>query len=511
MNANVYGLLASRFAHDPSRACIETEAGKLYTYADVERATARFARFFTELGLSAGDRVAAQVEKSPEALFVYLGAVRAGLVYLPLNTAYQRAEVEYFLKDAEPAILVCTPAALQSARRLAAAAGTRRVYTLDENGGGSLLDAMYHTPAEFAAVPTRADDLAAILYTSGTTGRSKGAMLTHGNLASNALALLDYWGFTPSDVLLHALPLFHIHGLFVAANLCLLSASKMVFLKKFDAKQALEYLPRSTVFMGVPTYYTRLLGESGLTRDACRGMRLFISGSAPLLRETFLAFRERTGHTILERYGMSETGMNTSNPLHGERIDGTVGPALPGISVRVADDDDKALPVDTIGHVQVKGPNVFKGYWRMLEKTRVEFTTEGYFRTGDMGKLDVRRYLTIVGRSKDMIITGGYNVYPKEIETLIDEMAGVVESAVIGVPHPDFGEAVTAVVVKKPGATLTEADVIQRLKSDIANYKVPKRVYFVDDLPRNAMGKVQKNFLRERYHTAADARSDKGG
>ncbi len=510
MNANVYGLFASRFLQEPSRTCIETESGKVYTYADVERETARYARFFTELGLAPGDRVASQVEKSPEALFVYLATVRAGLVYLPLNTAYQRVEIEYFLQNAEPAILLCTPATLHSARRLAAAAGTPRVYTIDEDGGGTLRDAMYRTPAEFAAVPTRADDLAAILYTSGTTGRPKGAMLTHGNLASNALTLLDHWGFTSTDVLVHALPLFHIHGLFVAANLGLLSSSKMYFLRRFDAHRTIEYLSRATVFMGVPTYYVRLLAESGLTRGACRSMRLFISGSAPLLAETFDAFRERTAHTILERYGMSETGMNTSNPLHGERIGGTVGAALPGISVRVVNDFDNVAPIDTIGHVQVKGPNVFKGYWRMPEKTHTEFAPDGYFRTGDLGKVDARGYLTIVGRSKDMVITGGYNVYPKEVEALIDEMPGVVESAVIGIRHPDFGEAVTAVIVREAGAAITETDVIQRLKRDIANYKVPKCVYFVDDLPRNTMGKVQKNILRERYDPTAGARADQG-
>jgi len=300
------------------------------------------------------------------------------------------------------------------------------------------------------------------------------------------------------------LPLFHIHGLFVAANLSLLSAGKMYFLKKFDAKQAIDYLPRSTVFMGVPTYYTRLLAEPALTRDVCRHVRLFISGSAPLLTETFTSFRDRTGHTMLERYGMSETGMNTSNPLLGERIAGTVGPALPGVSLRVVDEADQALPPDAVGHIQLKGPNVFKGYWRMPSVTRAEFTADGYFKPGDRGKLDANGYLTIVGRSKDMVITGGYNVYPKEIETLIDEMPEVVESAVIGIPHSDFGEAVTAIVVKKSGATLSETDVIQRLKNTIANYKVPKRVYFVDDLPRNAMGKVQKNVLRDQYRSTKE-------
>lgn len=499
-NANLYRLLASRFTQDLSRPCIETETGRIYTYADLDRETARLARFFVEeLGLSKGARVAAHVDKSPQALFLYLAAVRAGLVYLPFNTAYQRGEMEYFLDDSEPALVVCRPQSLAATKGLAAAARVPHIYTLDENGGGTLTDGCRRVAPEFDTVEVATGDLASILYTSGTTGRSKGAMLTHGNLTSNALALLEFWGMQPSDVLLHALPIFHIHGLFVAANLCLLNAGKMFFLRKFDVHQTLAYLPRSTVFMGVPTYYTRLLAEPALTRETCRPMRLFVSGSAPLLKETFASFQARTGHTILERYGMSETGMNTSNPLHGERIGGTVGLPLPGVSVRVVDDHDRAVDPDAIGHIQVKGPNVFIGYWRMPDKNDTDFSTDGYFRTGDMGKLDSAGYLTIVGRSKDMVISGGYNVYPKEIEALIDEIPGVAESAVIGVPHPDFGEAVMAVVVKRPQASVTEEEIIARLKSDIANYKIPKRIHFLDDLPRNAMGKVQKNLLREMY------------
>ncbi|HEY8553140.1 MAG TPA: malonyl-CoA synthase [Burkholderiales bacterium] len=499
MNANIYNLLFSRFSSTLDRPCIETESGRVYTYGDLERETARLARFFVDLGMKRGERIAVQVEKSPEALFLYLAAVRAGLVYLPLNTAYQRAEMEYFMRDAEPGLVVCAPAARDTVEPLAHAAGARHVHTLDENGGGTLIEASRAVPAEFETVPVETDELAALLYTSGTTGRSKGAMLTHGNLSSNALTLYDYWGFGPTDVLLHALPIFHVHGLFVASNLALLSTGKMIFLRKFDAKQVLQHLPRATVFMGVPTYYTRLLSEPGLNAEVCRNMRLFISGSAPLLKETFAEFRRRTGHTILERYGMSETNMNTSNPLNGERVAGTVGLPLPGVEVRVVDDNNRPVSTGTIGNIQVKGPNVFKGYWRMPEKTREEFTPDGWFKTGDMGYFDAKGYLSIVGRSKDLVITGGYNVYPKEIETLIDEMPEVVESAVIGVPHPDFGEAVTAVVVKRPDATLDEPTVIARLKGQIANYKVPKRVYFVDDLPRNTMGKVQKNVLRERY------------
>ncbi len=499
MNANIYAVFAARFARDPARICIETESGKVYSCADVDREAARLARFFTRLGLAKGDRIAAQVEKSPQALFVYLAAVRAGFAFLPLNTAYQRGEMEYFINDAQPAIVVCRPQSQTMIQELAGAAGTRHVFTLDEHGGGTLMQESRNDAAEFATASVEAGDLAAILYTSGTTGRSKGAMLTHGNLASNAQTLHEYWGFRPDDVLLHTLPIFHIHGLFVAANVTLLNAGKMIFLPKFDATQALKYLPRATVFMGVPTYYTRLLTEPGFDAGVCRNLRLFVSGSAPLLKETFNSFRERTGQTILERYGMSETGMNTSNPLAGERLGGTVGMPLPGVSVRVVGDGDVPVAVETIGHIQVRGPNVFKAYWRMPDKTREEFTADGYFRTGDMGKFDANGYLTIVGRSKDLVISGGYNVYPKEIESLIDELPGVAESAVIGVPHPDFGEAVTAVVVLKKGASLTEAEIIQRLKAEIANYKVPKRVHFIDDLPRNTMGKVQKNLLRDRY------------
>ena len=498
MTANVYGLLAARFSHRPDQACIETETGRIYTYADVERESARLARFFTDLGIAKGARIVAQVDKSPEAILLYLAVLRAGFVYLPLNMAYQRNELEYFLRDAEPSAVVCAPSSKKLFDELRHTAGVAHCYTLDDAGGGSLIDASRTAAIDFATTTVDENDLAAILYTSGTTGRAKGAMLTHGNLCSNAQTLHAYWGFTQSDVLLHALPLFHVHGLFVATNVCLLNAGKIVFLSKFDTERVIANLPRATVFMGVPTYYTRLLAQPKFDRDVCRNMRLFTSGSAPLLPDTFAAFRDRTGHTILERYGMTETGMNTSNPLDGARIAGTVGLPLPGVSVRVVDDRDAPLAAETVGAIQVKGPNVFRGYWRMPEKTREEFTADGYFRTGDVGKFNTAGYLSIIGRSKDLVITGGYNVYPKEIELLIDRMPEVLESAVVGVPHPDFGEAVTAVVVKRPGASITADEIIDRLRGEIANYKVPKRVQFVDDLPRNAMGKVQKNILRDR-------------
>ncbi|ARP94845.1 malonate--CoA ligase [Bordetella genomosp. 13] len=508
-NANLYAVLESGFPADRGAIALETP-DLLYTWDDIDRATACLANLLASLGLPKDARVAVQVEKSPEALLLYLATLRAGLVYLPLNTAYRESEIEYFLGNAEPAVVVCSPANLEWVKRAADKAGTAHVYTLDEQRGGSLLAAAAALPQTFHTVPREADDLAAILYTSGTTGRSKGAMLSHGNLASNARTLHEYWGWRSDDVLLHMLPIFHVHGLFVASHGALLAGARMIWLPKLDVEQALRYLPRSTVMMGVPTYYVRLLAEPRFDREACRNMRLFVSGSAPLLTETFNAFRERTGHTILERYGMSETVMLTSNPYlreEGERLGGTVGKPLPGVEVRVVDDAGKPQPPGEIGNVQVRGPNVFSGYWRMPEKTREEFTEDGWFKTGDVGRWGgesagqpVRPdYLSIVGRSKDLIISGGYNVYPKEIETIIDDMPGVAESAVIGVPHPDFGEAVVAVVVPRPGEQLDAAAMQAELKSRIANFKVPKRIHVVGQLPRNTMGKVQKNVLRETY------------
>ncbi len=503
MNANLYALFRSRFPQDLDDCWLETADGHYYSWRDLERGSAKMANLLASLNLPAGARVAAQVEKSPEALMLYLATVRAGFVYLPLNTAYRSAEMSYFIENASPSVVVCTPGNFGWVTQIAFKAGVAHVFTLDEPHGGrnsgSLLSRSVHFADEFDTVQRAADDLAAILYTSGTTGRSKGAMLTHGNLASNIRELHKAWRWQPGDVLLHALPLFHIHGLFVAAHGALYNGSKMIFLPKFDSADVIRQLPRSTVFMGVPTYYVRLLSDPAFTRDCSSNIRLFVSGSAPLLTETFTQFAERTGHTILERYGMSETAMLTSNPYDGERRAGTVGPALPGVSVRVVDSAGRSCAAGEIGDIQVKGPNVFKGYWQMPEKTAEEFAADGYFRTGDVGRLDADGYLSIVGRSKDLIISGGYNVYPKEIESVIDDMDGVLESAVIGVPHADFGEAVTAVVVPRGGAALAESDIIAALKSKIANFKVPKRVHVVDELPRNTMGKVQKNLLRERF------------
>jgi malonyl-CoA/methylmalonyl-CoA synthetase len=511
-DSNFYSLIERRFPADLDSACIETADGLVYRWSDLHHASGRLAHWLDSLRLPVGARVAVQVEKSPECLMLYLATLRAGLVYLPLNTAYQRAEIEYFLADAEPDVLVCTPARQAELDPLARRARCRHVVTLGEARDGSLLAAAAPFADAYSTRARAADDLAAILYTSGTTGRSKGAMLTHGNLASNALTLDEFWGFAAEraagrqDVLLHALPLFHVHGLFVASHAALLAGAKTLMLSKFDVAQVLERLPRSTVMMGVPTYYTRLLAEPAFDKARCKSVRLFVSGSAPLLAETHRDFEARTGHRILERYGMSETVMLVSNPYfkeQGPRIAGTVGQPLPGVSVRVVREDGFACPTGEIGSVEVRGPNVFAGYWRMPEKTAEEFTADGWFRTGDVGHFGGAgapdHYLTLVGRSKDLIISGGYNVYPKEIEGYIDEMPGVVESAVIGLPHPDFGEAVAAVVVaRRPGA-LDPGCVVDGLKGRIANYKVPKRVFVVEDLPRNTMGKVQKNVLRDRY------------
>ena len=499
MNENLYALFESRFPADRDEPLLILEDGGIVSYRQAEEGAARYASLLAGLGLEPGDRVAVQVEKSAQALLLYLGCLRAGLAYLPLNSAYQEGEISYFLENAEPRAVVAQPRSLPWLEPLAERLEIRHVFGLDERGNGSLVDAASTAPARFATAGRVGDDLAAILYTSGTTGRSKGAMLTHRNLASNAQVLHRAWGFRPGDVLVHMLPLFHVHGLFVACHCMLMNGGPMRFHAKFDAGRALADFRESTVFMGVPTFYTRLLAEPGLTREACTTMRLFVSGSAPLLAETHVEFERRTGQRILERYGMTETGMLTSNPLEGERRAGSVGPALPGTGVRVVDDEARECPPGENGYVQVRGSNVFPGYWRMPERNAEEFTADGWFRTGDMGSLSTDGYLTIAGRSKDLIITGGYNVYPKEIELVLDELPGIRESAVVGVPHPDFGEAVTAVVVASAGASVSEGEVIAALKGRLANFKVPKRVHIVEDLPRNAMGKVQKNVLRERY------------
>ncbi|MCP1974094.1 malonate--CoA ligase [Bradyrhizobium elkanii] len=497
-NANLFSRLFDGL-DDPGRLAIEQLDGSRISYGDLIARAGQMANVLVERGVKPGDRVAAQTEKSVSALVLYLATVRAGGVYLPLNTAYTLNELEYFITDAEPALVVCDPSKQDGIKTIAAKVGAK-VETLDASGKGSLTEAADKAAKEFATVPRGNNDLAAILYTSGTTGRSKGAMLSHDNLASNSYSLVDYWRFTDKDVLIHALPIYHTHGLFVASNVTLFARASMIFLPKFDPDVIIKLMARATVMMGVPTFYTRLLQNPGLNKDATRHMRLFISGSAPLLADTHREWSARTGHAVLERYGMTETNMNTSNPYDGDRVPGAVGFALPGVSVRVTDPESgKELPRETIGMIEVKGPNVFQGYWRMPEKTKAEFRGDGFFITGDLGKIDDNGYVHILGRGKDLVISGGFNVYPKEIESEIDAMPGVIESAVIGVPHADFGEGVTAVLVCSKGADVSEASVLKALDGRLAKFKMPKRVFVVEELPRNAMGKVQKNILRDTY------------
>jgi len=499
MSANFFSLIASSF-EKRERPFIVKPDGAVITYGDALQASGRIANMLVAKGVKPGDRIAVQVEKSPEAILLYLGCARAGVVFLPLNTAYTLAEVEYFVGDAEPAMVVCTPQRRDSIGAMAQKLGVAHVETLGTAGDGTVMDAARAQPDAFETVALKENDLAALLYTSGTTGRSKGAMLTQKNLSSNAFTLRDVWRFTADDVLLHALPIFHTHGLFVATNTTLVAGSSMIFLPKFDPDEIFRHMPKATVMMGVPTFYTRLLQDARLSKETTRHMRLFVAGSAPLLADTHRQWQARTGHAVLERYGMTETGMITSNPYDGERVPGAVGYPLPEIAVRIADPETgKLLPADAVGMIEVKGPNVFIGYWRMPEKTKAEFRDDGFFITGDLGKIDDKGYVHIVGRGKDLVISGGFNVYPKEVEAEIDSIDGVIESAVIGVPHADFGEGVTAVVVAKPEAGLDEKGMLKTLDSRLAKYKLPKRILFVPDLPRNSMGKVLKADLRKAY------------
>ena len=500
MSHNLFETFAARMRDRGDADFITTREGRRYSYRDALDASARLAGALKALDVAPGDRVAVQVDKSPEAILLYLACLRMGGVYLPLNTGYTADEVRYFLSDAEPALFVCRPAALEEARRVAGETRCPAVETLGTDADGSLLTLAEQAEPYAGIEPREHDDLAAILYTSGTTGRSKGAMLTHRNLGSNAATLKDAWRFSAEDRLIHALPIFHTHGLFVGCNVTLMAGASMLFLPKFDADVIFEEMPRGTVLMGVPTFYTRLVADERLTPEATASMRLFVSGSAPLTAETHQAFEAKTGHAILERYGMTETNMNLSNPYDGERRAGTVGMPLPGVEYRITDRETHApVPQGEIGMLEIRGPNVFIGYWRMPEKTREELLEDGFFVTGDLAMTDEQGYVHIVGRDKDLVISGGYNVYPKEVEQVIDELEGVVESAVIGVPHPDFGEGVTAVVVPEPGARLEEKQVLGHLEGRLAKYKQPKRVFFAETLPRNTMGKVQKNVLRERY------------
>jgi malonyl-CoA/methylmalonyl-CoA synthetase len=505
MNQNLYALIQSRFPADTSKPLLILPAGRTISYAEADQGAAHFAAVLTDAGVTPGDRVMVQTDKSPEAVMLYLACLRLGSIYIPLNTAYTPTEVDYFLNDAEPTVLVCRSKSLDALSAIAAKAGVAKTFVMDGDGSGSLADAASTAKPLEAIADCSNDDLAAILYTSGTTGRSKGAMLSHENLSSNALTLHEIWAFEDGDVLLHALPIYHVHGLFVALHCALMNGSSIHFLDKFDPDTVIGLLPKSTVMMGVPTFYTRLLTEDGFTSEVSKNIRLFVSGSAPMLAETHVQFTERTGHKILERYGMTEGGMITSNPYDGDRVPGTVGPALHDVQVRICDKDGTPVAAGEIGVLEYKGPNLFKGYWRMPEKTAEEFRSDGFFVSGDNAIMDKEGRVSIVGRDKDLIITGGYNVYPKEIEIEIDQMDGVIESAVIGLPHKDFGEGVTAVVVAKEDGSITEDAIIDALKDKLARFKQPKRVYFVSELPRNAMGKVQKNSLRETYSGTYDS------
>ena len=514
-NANLYAHFTEHFPVDLNTNLLVDANGLSVSYGEADKASARMANTLLSLGVQPGDRVTVQVEKSVENLFLYLGCIRAGLVYHPLNTAYKASELSYFLSDAEPAILICASDAVTTMESVLPANGVKALLTLDSDGSGTLMQHFEEASTEHKVAQCEGSDMVALLYSSGTTGQPKGIMLTHDNLRKNAETLVDIWGFTASDRLLHMLPIYHVHGLFVGLGCVLMSGASLVWHNRFSDKAAVSIMPECSVMMGVPTFYTRLLGNPEFGADCCSNMRLFISGSAPLLAETFAEFQSRTGHTILERYGMTETGMNTSNPLQGERLAGTVGMPLPAVTVRVVDESGLVLTDGGTGNLQVQGPNVFPGYWRMPEKTAEDFTEDGFFNTGDKATIDANGYVSIVGRAKDMIITGGLNVYPKEIELVIDEIEGVQESAVIGIAHADFGEAVIAVIVKKSreerretnkenGSAFSEQskfadEVIAQCKIQLANFKVPKRVEVLDELPRNAMGKVQKNLLREKF------------
>ncbi len=503
-NQNLYlRLSANRFEHAGTTPFLITPGRPSLMYSTLDADCGKMQSRLQALGVKPGDRVMVQVDKSAEAIVLYLACLRSGAIYIPLNTAYTAAEVEYFMSDAQPRLFICQPDSIDKLQTIARRVGVPHVLTLDTEGKGSLLDGIDQADSNPEVIMRDAHDLAAILYTSGTTGRSKGAMLSHANLQSNAEVLHRYWQWQDeTDVLLHALPIFHVHGLFVAIHCALLGTSPVHFLKRFNTEQVIKLLPESSVMMGVPTFYTRLLDNQDFNADACKNMRLFISGSAPLLAATHQQFKSRTGHTILERYGMTETGMISSNPYDGDRVAGTVGFALPGINVRIADDQGNVLTHGETGVLELSGPNLFKGYWRMPEKTATEFRSDGWFITGDNATMDATGRISIVGRAKDLIISGGYNIYPKEIELEINDIPGVRESAVIGLPHPDLGEAVAAVVVVDTGFSLSEAEIIQPLQNKLARFKQPKCVFPVDQLPRNTMGKVQKVQLRETYKNA---------
>ena len=501
--SNLFSNFQENFPDDLESQFLVTSKGRQVSYLELNDASARIANYLLELGASPGERVTVQVEKSVESIFLYLACLRSGLVYHPLNTAYKSSELSFFIENAEPTIVICSTEAVDTYRSIVSKEGIKAFLTLDSDGSGTLMQEAARFSSNCETRQSKGSETAALLYSSGTTGQPKGIVLSHDNLLKNGETLVNTWAFSSSDQLLHMLPIYHVHGLFVGLNTILLSGASMVWCEGFNAEEAIENLPNCTVMMGVPTYYTRLLSNSKLKKECCSNMRLFISGSAPLLKETFVNFQDKTGHTILERYGMTETGMNTSNPLDGERRAGTVGLPLSGVTVRVVDGSGEEMTMNETGDIQIKGHNVFSGYWRMPDKSAEDFTEDGFFNTGDKGSIDSDGYLSIVGREKDMIITGGLNVYPREIELIIDEINGVKESAVVGVADLDFGEAVIAVIVSD-GSILDEEKIISLCKAQLANFKIPKRIYFIKDLPRNAMGKIQKNLLRERFKIELD-------
>jgi len=498
MNDNLLALFKARYSRQPEIPCLVYPDGKTWSYGDLDRLTGQFATLLLNAGITPGDRVVVQVDKTAAAVAVYLACLQTGAIYVPLNPAYTVNEVAFFLNDARPRVFICRPGSAAVYADIVQAAGTAQTLLLGQTENTPAWAQALCLPPTTAITRRLPQDIACIIYTSGTTGRSKGAMLSHANLSSNALCLHRIWGFCPGDVLLHALPIYHVHGLFVALHCAFLNASRIIFLPGFNPEQIISELHHATVLMGVPTFYTRLLNHANFGRKDCANMRLFISGSAPLAEKTHHEFEQRTGFKILERYGMTEAGMITSNPLEGERVAGTAGYPLPEVELRITGNEGQTLPTGETGNIEIRGPNVCGGYWGLPEQTAQEFRADGFFITGDVGTLAQDGRLTISGRCKDLIISGGFNVYPKEIELCLDSINGVVESAVVGLPHPDFGEAVTAVIVKND-PTLEEVQILKQLTVVLARYKQPKRIYFVDELPRNTMGKVQKNILREQY------------
>lgn len=504
-NFNLYALFQEVFASRMDKPLLVLNDGGSYSYRAIDDLSARLAAVLLSTGARPGDRISAQVKKSPQALALYFACLRAGLVFHPLNPAYKAEELRYFLENAEPSVVIADSENVRTMQNLLKGVSDTPVLTLNADGSGTLMEAAEGAQPRTAIVAAEEDSMAVLLYSSGTTGQPKGIVLTHGNLAMNARTLTKAWGFTDEDVLLHALPIFHVHGLFIALGCVMFSGASMRWLDSFAPEPVLQAMPESSVFMGVPTYYTRLLAHPDFTGEGARCMRLFVSGSAPLTPETFAAFEERTGHKILERYGMTETNINTSNPLEGERRPGTVGLPLPGVEVRIVSDQNEPLPAGEVGDLQVRGENVFRAYWRQPEKTRQDFTQDGFFKTGDQATVSDDGYVSIVGRSKDMVITGGLNVYPIEVEKLLNRRADILESAVFGVPHPDFGEGLVAAIVMAEGGTFSENGIIEDLRDALAAYKIPKRIIAVDALPRNVMGKVQKNELRSRWNTLSTA------